>query len=93
MIPIPLCVSDVNSSSQEHQPPVNTPPSSLDRSSSLSTSSHVESSSTSNWVNTKKKKRNINKKKGKILTQSEPTTLPSESVEIPTKTTHKPKLP
>ena len=44
-------------------------------------------------MNKKKKKININKKKVILVTNSQPTTLPSESVGIPTKTTCKPKFP
>ena len=48
VIPIPPCVSDVNSPSPEHQPLANPPSSSPDVSSPLSPSSLVESCSTSN---------------------------------------------
>ena len=58
-----------------------------------SPSSPVESCSTSNQLNKKNNERNIKKNKGKLLTDSQPTTLPSKSVEIPTKTTRKPKFP
>ena len=48
VIPIPPYVSDVNYPSQEHQPLVNSPPSSEDVSSPLSPSSPNESCSNSN---------------------------------------------
>ena len=48
VIPIPPCISDVDSPSQEHQPLVNPPPSSPNGYSFLSPSLHIESSSTSN---------------------------------------------
>ena len=66
VISIPPCVLDVNSPSQEPQPPVNPPPSLSDVSSPLYSSLHVESCSTSNQVNKKKKnERKIKKKKNK----------------------------
>ena len=63
-------------------------------SSSISSSSSVESYDTSNQVDKKNNKRNIKKKKEKQKTKSQPTTSHSaESVDIPTKTPRKPKFP
>ena len=92
VIPCTPVAYDPNPSSQEHQPHVDPSPSSPDVSSPISTSSPVESCSTSSQVD-KKKKRKIKKKKGKLLNDSQPTTIPSESVEIPTKTTRNTKFP
>ena len=91
IIPCTPISSDPNPSSQEHQPHVDPSPSSPVVSSPISPSSPVESCSTSNQLNKKNNERNIKKNKGKLLTDSQPTTLPSKSVEIPTKTTRKPK--
>ena len=92
VIPNASIALDLNSLLREHQHCVDTSPYFPHGSYPLSPSSLVESRNTTNQV-IKEKKRKIKKKKGKLLTKSQRTTLPGESVEIPTETTRKPKLP